>query len=52
MIQLYGSGFDKASLEGFKDNIHGNVIQAITELAKQTDILGQSCKRNSTTAVY
>jgi len=39
MIQLYGTGFDKATLEGYKDNIHGNVIQGITMLAQQTDIL-------------
>jgi GTPase SAR1 family protein len=39
MIQLYGSGFDKASLEGYKDNIHGNVIQGITILAQQTETL-------------
>jgi hypothetical protein len=42
MIQLYGQGFDKASLEGYKDNIHGNVIQGITMLAQQTDSLGIS----------
>jgi len=39
MIQIYGTGFDKASLEGYKDNIHGNVIQGITTLAQHTELL-------------
>jgi len=39
MIQLYGQGFDKAGLEGYKDNIHGNVIQGITMLCQQTETL-------------
>lgn len=47
MIQLYGQGFDRASLEGFKDNIHGNVIQGITTLAQQSELIGErvaSCR--------
>jgi len=44
MIQLYGQGYDQATLDTFRDNIHVNVIGGITMLAQHSQDAKFNCE--------